>query len=466
MVENAEISWSLRLNNNLSKDLKVVERDIKDFREQVDVTEKQTSSLAGSIKNTARDFSSLGKGLAATGSGFIMAGMVMESLNSDLGELSKNCMVLGAAISGIGSVTMVAMRAIGSLSGFMKSEFIMSIKAVTAALWAQHAALIAIGSATAIGLVIAGMYLLYRAMEDAGRGSKNLEKQIEQLKSELDSLRWVETSISENLTGMRQQYDDLTKTLNEYDRAINVVNRDLERAKQIETDLVDLALDLEEAKLNEIDAIERWQEAMLSGDEAEEKRAAIEAARASRRVTAIQEKIKDEQEEQKSLKTSEDLLKLETEKNAELEKRAKLEAEIEKQRKGEEEVTARIKEKEFTAKLLEWEKEGKALTPEEYAAFTGEYAPEWARKAVGGIPTTVTRKPMYSALSYLANPITAPGGVMMIQAGALETKEVTNPLFRDIVIQVNGTVSNQTIRVPAESIQEKAERLGYSDVIW
>jgi hypothetical protein len=442
--------WQLGLVGTIQDDLAKVKKDVDGFETSTKKGDEAVKGLSGSLKQNAREVQQVGAGIAATGSALVMAGMAADTAGGSFEGLSQPLILIGGGMTALGSATALTTTITKGFAAFQASEMITSLKAATAAIWAEHAALVALGATTGIGLAIAGLYLFYRATEDATSGTKALEKQIKNLNSELDSLKYVQTSMNEQLRGSQNEYDRLADAVKIYDEAISDATRDIERMKEIEEDLLGLSLDLEEAKLDEADAIAEWQKAAALGDAEDERRAGIAAGRARLRVQDIEDRIKAEQEEAKGLYTPEEKKGLEDDRTKVLNEQNRLQQELNEKKKQEEEIGDRIREKDFQMKLLEWSKAGKPLTQEEYTAFTGEEAPEWMKRAIEGIPKT-------SKLGYFdwwkqdigdySKPL-APLGT-----------EIKNPLFKDIVINITGTVSDQTIRIPGPELGVKAETI-------
>lgn len=449
-MQVGEFYWQLGLVGTIQDDLAKVKKDVDGFEASTKKGDEAVKGLSGTLKQNAREVQQVGAGIAAAGSALVMAGMAAQNAGGEFEKLSQPLVLIGGGMTALGSATALTTTITKGFAAFQASEMVMSLRAATAGIWAQHTALVALGSATGIGLAVTGLYLFYRATEDATSGAKALERQIKSLNSELDSLKYVQVSQNLVIEKAEEEYSNLADAVKIYDSAIADAARDIERMKEIEEDLLGLSLDLEEAKLDEADAIREWQKAAALGDAEDERRAGIAAGRARLKVQGIEDRIKAEQEEAKGLYTPEEKKGLEDDRTKVLNEQNRLQQELNEKKKQEEEIGDRIREKDFQVKLLEWSKAGKSLTQEEYAAFTGAGAPDWMKRAVEGIPKT-------SKLGYFewwkqdigdySKPL-APLGT-----------EIKNPLFKDIVINITGTVSDQTIRIPGPELGVKAETI-------
>jgi len=462
--------WLLSLKGTFEKDIAAVKAEVEGLKTKIKDTEKDTKKFGDTTATTAKEIRMMGAGIAAAGGALIMVGMAAQAAGGDMAALSKPLIVVGSSMAAIGGITATVFPLMRAYAAFQASQLVMSIKAATVAIWAQHAALTALGAATGIGLAIAGLYLLYKAMEAASAGAKELERHLQMLGHELDDLKQIQASYNDQASRSKDSYNKLTDAVKDYQTAVRDATRDVERLHDIERDLIGLSLDFEEAKLDEAAAIREWQKAVASGGDQEKlTRAAIAAGKASERRKKLEEDITNTLKEQSELSTAPDKLsELEAGQAAAIKAKADAEKEHLRILEEEEKINERIRIGEFQMYLLRRQEAGLALTKEDMEAFGGVNAPTWMKTALASMPQTVTQTPDYlGTLAAFLKPAPMEGlksGVGSILGGSLQTREVTNPLFRDIVIQVNGTISNQTIRVPASQIAQSAAARGYQGV--
>ncbi len=417
-----------------------------------------------SLKTLSKETAIFGHALSSLGGTAMIAGSAIG------GDLGKGLQSSGMGVAFLGSGLTTTVPALKALATVTTGQVVPAILKAVAALTAQKAALIALGSATVIGIAITGLYLLYQEMEKATSSSKKLEEAIDKLGAELDSLRDVESSLNYQTERARDEFDKSTKKAQDYRDALKDVRREIEDLEGTEKDLVDLSLDVESAKLDEKDAINEWKEAAARGDK-DVMRYAINAATAQRRREKAEEEYAEAQKEVAELpkkREREKFLEIEAERAEK--QRVKDQEEFNRKKEEEEKITDRIRTKDFQMKLLEWQKAGKGLTQEEYAAFTSKDAPEWMKSAIATMPKTVMQGPQfkeaaaYGIMGTGANIL--PGGSTGLPyyqkaLESLRTKEVVNPLFKDIVIHINGTVTDQTFRIPGTTLMDLTHNQGY-----
>lgn len=452
------IVYEIRVDDKSGVGIDKAKQGLKGF-------EQETKKTDTNLKSLSRDTSILGGSLSSLGGTAMIAGTAVG------GDLGKGLQSAGMGVAFVGSGITTAVPALKTMDLVTKMNVIPSIWAHIAALNAQRAALLALGSATVIGLVVTGLYLLYQEMEKASSGSRELESNLNKLGDELDTLREVQSVYNYQASRMSDALDKSTDKLKDYRDAIRDARDELDRLYDIEKDLTGMSLDVETAILDEKDVIKEWQEAAARGDK-DILRYGLNAAKAAERRKKAEEEYKKAVEDVAKIpeiKGQEKLL--EYKENAAEKQRVKDQRELNELKLKQEEIDDRINKKEFQMKLIGWQKEGQGLTKEEYAAFTGEGAPAWMKEAIESMPKTIMQGPqfeqaaVYSAVGAGYGMIPGKGGALPFYQKAVESlqsKEVINPLFKDLVININGTVSNETIRIPASTLKDQTSAQGYT----
>jgi len=243
-----------------------------------------------SLRTLSKETAIFGHALSSLGGTAMIAGSAVG------GDLGKGLQSSGMGVAFLGSGLATTVPALKALATVTTGQVVPAILKAVAALTAQKAALIALGSATVIGIAITGLYLLYQEMEKATSSSKKLEEAINDLGEEVKNLRDVESSLQYQTDRAKDSFDKSTKEVEDYQDALKEVRKEIEKLEGTEKDLTDLSLDVELAKLDEKDAINEWKEAAVKGEQ-DVTRYALNAAVASQRRKKAEEEYRKAQEE-------------------------------------------------------------------------------------------------------------------------------------------------------------------------
>jgi uncharacterized protein YoxC len=399
------MTWRLELDNQITRGAAEAKASINGVEQAGNKATGSMSVLDNANRKNAAGFRAVGSVAMMAGAGIMSAGIAAQASGGDMATLAPIIIGVGGAMTALGSISMITGPLIKAV-GWAHSTAVPQIMAFVAAQWQANAALTALAGATIVGAAIAGLWLLYNAMNSAKNNAAELEKEIKRLNQTADEMKYIQAAADDKLKGLKDTLDKSGNSVKDLKQDYDDLNTAMGKQLDIADKLRHAPLEIADAQQALKDASTDLVKAMQSGDSAEITRArnrrnnAKEALDdALRNKKAVEDEDKANREQIKTLEdknkvTSSEGLK---DKLATAEKtQAEQQEAYNKQLLITEEIENRVKANDFYTKLIEWQKAGVTLTEEDKAAFAN--GPDYMKSAYSrysGNYATTTKNPNY-----------------------------------------------------------------------
>jgi hypothetical protein len=367
----------------------------------------------------------------------IAASSAMSGANGFVGDASAK-MALEEEVATVATVQLAGAEEVATVATVQLTGA--EIEATVATVGLSTAIMALIGG-TVIGAALVGLYMLYRYLNDAKDATKAFEDKIKSLESKIGDLRSVISTLTYSTNQIQDAFDATKNAIRGDEDAIqnlteeyDSLNKAMESQLSLSNQIASAEINLASYKWDLKDANEAYAEAAAKGD-------VEEMARARIRINQVKQSHKEDLANIEELKKKkQDADKIVTSETAKSETPATLQEKIAKaqsdlilqnktlieqqkvlnEAKAKElEYNKQIQVLEFTKEFTEMQKEGKSLTPEQYAIYTADKNSP-AAIALRSMPQTVPFKPTFQQAGFLAY---TPGSERLTAASILTPEE-------------------------------------------
>jgi hypothetical protein len=440
----------ITLHSDIGPGVAKAKSELGQLSQSTTKTTTEFNALDLATKKNASGFKAVGTVSMMAGAGIMSMGMAAQSAGGDIAKLAPVIMALGGSMVAVGTVSQIAGPMIKAV-GWAGNTAVPGIIGFTKALWASNAALTALGAATVIGAALVGLYLIYQAFNKAKEGARDLEKEIKDLSNISKDLGYRTSVITEELKTASGEYDIAADAVKGYENRLKDLRAELDKSKEATEDLIDVNLALEGLYLDQKDLAEELIEAYRNGDTSDIERIKYRQKVNKESIRDAENRKKADEDLIKKTSTIEDTI-TETERaqRAWLEEKIALENEVNALKKEELDANREIAKINLTSSLLELQKAGGSLTQESYDIMNRI---PWMRDVLSGMPKTV--QPGIDLLETVHKAFPETGGFLPGAAAAyINRSPETNPLFKGITININGTVTDKSYTLDSKTLAD------------